>query len=50
VELSFTHFRIVFDAIDTEEVRSLRNRSRSHGLGDADFDWPEMRLEETRGR
>ena len=47
MEFSFTHFRILYESSDGEDVASLPRRSRLYG-DDLSFDWPEMPLHEVR--
>jgi hypothetical protein len=48
VELTFTQFRILFEAADSASLGFLPARSRSSELGPAEYDWPEMPLDEVR--
>jgi hypothetical protein len=48
MDLTFTHFRILFEALDSTNLTALTWRSQFDGVGGASVDWPPMPLDVVR--
>jgi hypothetical protein len=47
VDLSFTHYRILYEA-DSSSLPELLTSTKSYGSPDGDFEWPPLSVQEAR--